>query len=97
MIAAHTLAGASLIFPTEASLALLPLGKARLAFVSLAFKTMKDFASFFFVTMVFSAAAMAIMKAPDPAADHEGLARCVKLHPERYCRIANGFPVPIKP
>jgi hypothetical protein len=58
---------------------------------------MKDFASFFLTTIVFSAAAMAIMKAPDPAADHQGLAKCLKLHPERYCRIANGFPVSIKP
>ena len=58
---------------------------------------MKNFASFFVTMVVFSAAAMAIMKAPDPAADHEGLAKCLKLHPERYCRIANGFPVSIKP
>jgi len=58
---------------------------------------MKDFASFFVTMAFFSAAAMAIMKAPDPAADHQGLAKCLKLHPERYCRIANGFPVSIRP
>lgn len=58
---------------------------------------MKDFASFFVVMMLFSAAGMAIANAPDPAADHQGLAKCLKLHPERYCRIANGFPVSIQP
>ena len=58
---------------------------------------MKDFASFFIVMIFFMAAGMAIANAPDPAADHEGLAKCIKLHPERYCRIANGFPVSIKP
>jgi len=58
---------------------------------------MKNFASFFLVMMAFSAVGMVIAKAPDPAADHQGLAKCLKLHPERYCRIANGFPVSIQP
>lgn len=36
----------------------------------------------------------AIAAGPQVHPDHAGLAECVRLHPERYCRIANGFPVP---
>lgn len=30
---------------------------------------------------------------PQVRKNYEGLAKCQKLHPIRYCRIANGFPV----
>lgn len=30
---------------------------------------------------------------PEQKPDHSGFLRCIKLHPERYCRIANGFHV----
>lgn len=58
---------------------------------------MKDFVSFFLVTGVFGLGALAIAAAPEVMPNHEGLAKCIQLHPERYCRIANGFPVSIKP
>lgn len=58
---------------------------------------MKDFVSFFLVTGVFGLGALAIAAAPEVMPNHEGLAKCMQLHPERYCRIANGFPVSIKP
>lgn len=58
---------------------------------------MKDLASFCLVTTVFGLGALAIMAAPNVMPDHQGLAKCMQLHPERYCRIANGFPVPAKP
>jgi len=58
---------------------------------------MKDLASFCLVTTVFGLGAFAIAAAPEVMPNHEGLAKCMQLHPERYCRIANGFPVPPKP
>lgn len=55
---------------------------------------MKDAASFLLVTMVFALGAFAIAASPNVMSNKEGLTKCLKLHPERYCRIANGFPVP---
>jgi hypothetical protein len=37
--------------------------------------------------------AFVLIAAPAVQPNHEGLAKCQKLHPIRYCRIANGFPV----
>lgn len=55
-------------------------------------------ASFSLLLTVFSLGAFAIVASPQIQPDHQGLAKCQKLHPERYCRIANGFPVePLKP
>lgn len=34
-----------------------------------------------------------LIAAPQVQPNHEGLAKCQELHPIRYCRIANGFPV----
>ncbi len=40
----------------------------------------------------------AIVAGPEVMPNQAGLDECVQLHPERYCRIANGFPVePLKP
>lgn len=36
----------------------------------------------------------ALVAGPEVQPNHVGLAECQQLHPERYCRIANGFPVP---
>lgn len=54
---------------------------------------MKNAASFLLLMLVFGLGAFAIAASPDVIADEEGLVKCMKLHPERYCRIANGFPV----
>lgn len=55
-------------------------------------------ASLSLLLTVFSLGAFAIVASPQIQPDHQGLAKCQKLHPERYCRIANGFPVePLKP
>lgn len=54
---------------------------------------MKDFLSFSIVCTLFSLGAFAIAAAPHTAPDEQGLTECLKLHPSRYCRIANGFPV----
>lgn len=55
-------------------------------------------ASFSLLLTVFGIGAFAIVASPQIQPDHQGLAKCQKLHPERYCRIANGFPVePLKP
>lgn len=54
---------------------------------------MKDIASFAIVSIVFGLGALTFAAAPQIGPDHEGLAECVKIHPSRYCRIANGFPV----
>jgi hypothetical protein len=54
---------------------------------------MKDLASFVIVSTVFGLGAFTIAAAPQIGPDYEGLAECVKIHPSRYCRIANGFPV----
>jgi uncharacterized membrane protein YeiH len=63
------------------------------AFALLASKTMKNLASFVLVTTAFGLGAFAIVAAPQAMPNHEGLTKCLQLHPERYCRIANGFPV----
>jgi len=52
-----------------------------------------NFASFTLVTVAFGLGAFAIVAAPNAMPDHDGLAKCMQLHPERYCRIANGFRV----
>lgn len=55
-------------------------------------------ASLSLLLTVFGLGAFAIVASPQIQPDHQGLAKCQKLHPERYCRIANGFPVsPLKP
>jgi hypothetical protein len=54
---------------------------------------MKDTASFLLVSLVFGLGAFAIAASPNVMPNKEGLAQCMVLHPERYCRIANGFPV----
>lgn len=55
-------------------------------------------ASFGLVMTVFGLGAFAIVASPQIQPDHQGLAKCQELHPERYCRISNGFPVePLKP
>ena len=47
---------------------------------------------------IFGLGTFAIVAAPQIQPDHQGLAKCLQLHPERYCRIANGFPVePLTP
>ena len=53
---------------------------------------MKDKASFLLLTFVFGLGAFAIVASPNVMANKEGLTKCMQLHPERYCRIANGFP-----
>jgi hypothetical protein len=53
----------------------------------------KNLASFMLVTCAFGLGAFAIVAAPQTVPNQEGLTKCLKLHPERYCRIANGFPV----
>jgi hypothetical protein len=54
---------------------------------------MKDAASFLLVSLIFGLGAFAIAASPNVLPNKEGLAKCMLLHPERYCRIANGFPV----
>jgi len=49
--------------------------------------------SFFTLMIVFGIGGFAIVAAPQVQPNHEGLAKCQELHPVRYCRIANGFPV----
>jgi hypothetical protein len=51
-------------------------------------------ASFSLLLTVFSLGAFAIVASPEAMPNRAGLDKCLKLHPERYCRIANGFPVP---
>lgn len=55
---------------------------------------MKDAASFLLVSLIFGLGAFAIAASPNVLPNKEGLDKCLLLHPERYCRIANGFPVP---
>jgi hypothetical protein len=45
------------------------------------------------VSLVFGLGAFAIAASPHVQPNKEGLDKCLLLHPERYCRIANGFPV----
>jgi hypothetical protein len=54
---------------------------------------MKDAVSFLLVSLVFGLGAFAIAASPSVLPSKEGLDKCLLLHPERYCRIANGFPV----
>jgi len=43
----------------------------------------------------FAAAGIA-MAVPAPVKPNvEGLQKCLKLHPERFCRIENGYSVPV--
>jgi hypothetical protein len=94
MIAAHTTAGALLTCPMAASQRLHRPVKALLASASLASKTMlANLASFTLVTCAFGLGAFALVAAPDAMPNQEGLTKCLQLHPERYCRIANGFRV----
>ncbi len=50
-------------------------------------------ASFMLVTCAFGIGAFALVAAPQATPNQEGLTKCLQLHPERYCRIANGFKV----
>ena len=54
---------------------------------------MKDAASFLLVSLIFGLGAFAIAASPNVLPNKEGLDKCLLLHPERYCRIDNGFPV----
>lgn len=54
---------------------------------------MKDAASFLLASLVIGLGAFTIVASPNVTANKEGLDKCLQLHPERYCRIANGFPV----
>jgi hypothetical protein len=53
----------------------------------------KNLASFMLVTCAFGLGAFALVAAPQVMPNQEGLTKCLQLHPERYCRIANGFSV----
>lgn len=52
-----------------------------------------NIASFGLVMTIFGFGLFAIVAAPQVQPDKAGLDKCMQLHPERYCRIANGFPV----
>lgn len=52
-----------------------------------------NIASFMLVTCAFGLGAFAIVATPQAMPNEEGLTKCLQLHPERYCRIANGFSV----
>ena len=52
-----------------------------------------NLASFTLVTVAFGLGAFAIVASPEAMPNQEGLTKCLQLHPERYCRIANGFSV----
>jgi hypothetical protein len=54
---------------------------------------MKDAASFLVVSLVFGLGIFAIVAGPEAMPNKAGLDKCLQHHPERYCRIANGFPV----
>lgn len=43
----------------------------------------------------FIAAGFAIAVPTPVKPNPDGLAECLKLHPERFCRIQNGYPVPV--
>jgi hypothetical protein len=86
--------GASLTCLLAASLALPSRVKALPASALLASKTMlANLASFMLVICAFGLGAFALVAAPQAMPNQEGLTKCLKLHPERYCRIANGFRV----
>lgn len=47
------------------------------------------------LSVMFFIAAGAVLAMPSPLKpDHQGYKSCVKLHPDRFCRIENGFIVP---
>jgi hypothetical protein len=54
---------------------------------------LRNVASFALFSCAFGIGAFTIVAAPQAMPNQEGLTKCLKLHPERYCRIANGFPV----
>jgi hypothetical protein len=54
---------------------------------------LRNVASFALFSCAFGIGAFAIVAAPQAMPNQEGLTKCLKLHPERYCRIANGFRV----
>jgi hypothetical protein len=57
-----------------------------------------NIASFGLVMTIFGLGTFAIVAAPQAMPNQAGLDKCLQLHPERYCRIANGFPVePLTP
>lgn len=53
---------------------------------------MKNLASSAVALIVCGLGAFTIAAAPHAMPDHDGLTKCMQLHPERYCRIANGLP-----
>jgi hypothetical protein len=54
--------------------------------------------SFSLLLTIIGFGAFAVIAAPETMPNKAGLDECTRLHPERYCRIANGFPVPpLKP
>src|SRR6056300_1167572 len=94
MIEAHTTGVASSTYLVAASQRLPHQVRVLPAFASLASKTMiANLASFTLVTVAFGLGAFAIVASPEAMPNHEGLTKCMQHHPERYCRIANGFPV----
>ena len=54
---------------------------------------LRNVASFALFSCAFGIGVFAIVAAPQAMPNQAGLTECLKLHPERYCRIANGFPV----
>lgn len=54
--------------------------------------------SFSLLLTIVGLGALVVIGGPEVVPNQAGLDKCIKLHPERYCRIANGFPVePLKP
>ncbi len=54
---------------------------------------LRNVASFALFSCAFGIGVFAIVAAPQAMPNQEGLTECLRLHPERYCRIANGFRV----
>ena len=50
-------------------------------------------ASLSFLLTVCGLGFFTLIAAPQVQPNHAGLAKSKELHPVRYCRIANGFPV----
>lgn len=50
-------------------------------------------ASFALLLTAIGLGAFVIVAGPEALPNQAGLTKCMQLHPERYCRIANGFPV----
>lgn len=55
----------------------------------------RDLPSFLLMMACFGVGAFALAASPNIHPNAQGLTECRKLHPERYCRIANGYPVPL--